>query len=53
MRPGAGRGLPVDGESELPIREKLRDVENSTTVSQPVTVVEEVPANGNGKALTV
>jgi len=46
-----GDGVKRVLESELPIREKLRGVENSTTVSKPVTVVEEVPANGSGETL--
>ncbi len=48
-----GDGVKRVLESELPIRAKLRGVENTTVVSQPVAVVEAVPVNGNGETLTV
>ena len=47
-----GDGVKRVLESELPIRAKLRGVENTTVVSQPVAVVEAVPVNGNGETLT-
>jgi len=46
-----GDGVKRVLESELPIRAKLRGVENTTVVSQPVAVVESVPVDGNGETL--